>query len=301
MKQLVSGSNGLVGKALVARFQRDGHEVHTLVRRLPEGEREIHWNPGEGELASDRLEGFDSVVHLAGESIAEGRWTEAKMKRIRDSRVLGTRLLCERLAALRDRPAVLICASAVGFYGDRANELLDERSEPGSGFLADVCREWEAATELARQAGIRVVNLRLGVVLSKDGGALAKMLMPFKLGVGGRIGSGRQWMSWIELDDLVDVIRHAISTDSLHGAVNAVSPEPVTNAEYTKTLGRVLRRPTVLPMPALGARLAFGKMADDLLLASTRVEARSLREHGFQHSRPELEGALRYVLGGGSS
>lgn len=297
MKTLVSGSTGLVGTALLARLEDTGHDVHTLVRRATINGHDISWDPRDRTLPGSDIEGFDAVVHLAGESIAEGRWTSEKMGRIRDSRVEGTRFLCETLAGLEKKPKVLVCASAIGFYGDRGQDLLDDRSTSGVSFLARVCRQWEEACEPARLAGIRVVNLRIGVVLSRNGGALAKMLLPFQLGLAGNIGNGRQWMSWIELGDLVSSIEYAIETPALRGPVNAVSPTPVTNAEYTKILGKVLSRPTVFPMPAVGARAVFGKMADELLLASIRVEPRSLIESGFVFEHPELEGALRHVLG----
>jgi uncharacterized protein (TIGR01777 family) len=218
------------------------------------------------------------------------------MRRIRDSRVDGTHLLAAALAELEAKPKVLVSASAIGFYGDRGDAAQDERAEPGDGFLADVCREWEQACEPARAAGIRVVNLRIGVVLGREGGALAKMLLPFQLGLGGKLGSGRQYMSWIELGDVVEAAVHALEHDELSGPVNAVSPHAATNLEYTKALGRVLSRPTVFPVPAPAARLALGKMADELLLASIRVEPRALLESGFEFDQPELEGALRHAL-----
>jgi uncharacterized protein (TIGR01777 family) len=301
MKVLVTGSSGLIGKALQRRLEAHGDEVRTLVRRPATNGHDVQWDPEQLSVEALELEGHDAVVHLAGESIAEGRWSPEKMQRIRESRVRGTRFLCETLAALERKPRVLVCASAIGFYGDRSDDPLDEQSESGEGFLADVCREWEDACEPARRAGIRVVNLRIGVVLSRAGGALAKMLLPFKLGLAGRIGSGRQWMSWIELEDVVSSICHALETDSLYGPVNAVSPHPVTNDEYTKTLGRVLSRPTVFPMPAVGARLAFGKMADELLLASMRVEPKALQQSGFRFAYPTLDGALRHALGRGAA
>ena len=297
MNVLVSGSSGLVGTSLVPRLREAGDEVRCLVRRPIEREGEIRWSPEEHSIQGARLEGFSGVVHLAGESIADGRWSDAKMRRIRDSRVEGTRLLAESLASLAHKPSVLVCASAIGFYGDRGQQVVDEQARPGSGFLADVCRDWEDACDPARQAGIRVVNLRFGVVLSPRGGALGKMLLPFRLGLGGKIGSGKQWMSWIEVDDAVAAISHALRTPTLSGPVNTVSPSPVTNAEYTKTLGRVLSRPTLFSMPAIGARLAFGKMADELLLASIRAEPRALLAMGFEFSHPQLEGALRHALG----
>jgi uncharacterized protein (TIGR01777 family) len=238
----------------------------------------------------------DAVVHLAGENIAAGRWTERQKARIRDSRVKGTRLLCDLLARYSPPPKALVCASAVGYYGDRGDEILKEESAPGSDFLFDVCREWEAATQTAVERGIRVVNLRIGVVLSPLGGALAKMLTPFKLGAGGVIGSGRQYMSWIALDDVVRAFHFALTNQSLLGPVNAVAPNPVTNRDFTRTLGRVLSRPTVFPMPAFAARLAFGEMADALLLASTRVEPARLLAGSFIFRYPDLEGALRHLL-----
>jgi uncharacterized protein (TIGR01777 family) len=234
-------------------------------------------------------------VHLAGENIAE-RWTPAKKVQIRDSRVKGTELLSKTLAGLSSPPAVLVSASAVGYYGDRGEEPLTDDSAPGRGFLAEVCQAWEAATEPARERGIRVVRLRLGVVLSAAGGALAKMLPPFRLGLGGRLGSGRQYVSWIALGDVVGSIQHAIVTGGLQGATNAVAPRAVTNQEFTKTLGKVLARPTAIPLPAFAARLMFGEMADELLLASARVQPAKLLASGYQFRHPELEAALRHLL-----
>jgi hypothetical protein len=240
---------------------------------------------------------MDAVVHLAGENIAGGRWTAAQKARIRDSRVTGTRLLSESLPKLSRPPRVLVSASATGYYGNRGSEVLREESPPGTGFLSDVCREWEAATDPASRGGIRVVHIRTGLVLSSRGGALEKMLMPFKLGVGGKIGSGNQYWSWISIDDLCAAILHTIQAAGLHGPVNAVSPTPVTNLEFTKTLGQVLSRPTVFPMPALAARIAFGEMADELLLASARVEPAKLLASHFTFRHRELESALRYLMG----
>jgi hypothetical protein len=243
-------------------------------------------------LSAANLEGIDATVHLAGENIAARRWTPAQKAKIRESRVGGTRLLAETLAKLRKPPRTLVCASAIGFYGDRSDQRLNEDSPPGTGFLADTCREWEAAARPAVEQGIRVVHLRTGLVLASQGGALAKMLPPFRLGIAGIIGSGRQYMSWISLGDLVAVISYALSNETQRGPVNAVAPNPVTNYEFTKTLGRVLRRPTLFPMPAFAARLAFGEMADGLLLASTRVEPKRLLDCGFRFRFPELEAAL---------
>jgi uncharacterized protein (TIGR01777 family) len=255
------------------------------------------WNPQAERFDASPLDGVDAVVHLAGENIAASRWNARVKQRLRDSRVAATRRLCEGLAEMSSRPKVLVCASAIGFYGDRGDELLDEESRPGSGFLADLAQDWECATAPAAEAGIRVVNLRFGVILSPKDGALAKMLMPFKLGVGGRVGSGKQYWSWISIDDAAGAIHHTMMTDDLVGPVNAVAPNPVTNQEFTKTLGRVLRRPTFVPMPAFAARLALGEMADELLLASSRVEPRKLIQSGYDFRQPTLEAALRHLLG----
>ena len=298
IKILVSGSTGLIGSALVPFLTTDGHKVIRLIRaETRPGQAAVHWDPAAGKIDSNALEGLDAVVHLAGENIAARRWTPAQKARIRDSRVQGTRLLAQSLARLQQPPTVMVCASAIGFYGDRGEELLTEASAPGSGFLTDTCRDWEAAAQPASEKGIRVVNLRLGVVLSPGGGALAKMLLPFRLGVGGKIGSGRQYMSWIEIDDVVGVIHYALTTDELRGPVNAVAPNPVTNREFTKTLGRVLSRPTIFPMPAFAARMAFGEMADQLLLSSTRVKPARLQNSGYYFRQPRLEDALRHLLG----
>ena len=291
----VTGATGLVGSALLPALADAGHEAVGLQRGSGDAAGPPSWDPATGRVAAGG--GLDAVVHLAGENIAGGRWNAARKARIRDSRVEGTGALCRGLAALDPRPATLVCASAVGFYGDRGDERLDESSPAGTGFLADVCGEWEAAAAPAREAGMRVVHLRIGIVLTPAGGALGQMLLPFKLGVGGVIGSGRQFMSWIALDDVVAAALHALRTDGFDGPVNAVAPHPVANAEFTKTLGRVLRRPAVLPMPAFGARLAFGEMADHLLLGGARVEPSRLLETGFDFGHPELEGALRHLLG----
>ncbi len=298
MHVVVTGSTGLVGSALRSWLTTAGHQVTRLVRSTPRhGEAEVQWNPETGSVAVPGLEGVDAVIHLAGENIATGRWTAAKKWRIRDSRVRGTRVLCEALSQLAEPPKVLVSASAIGYYGDRGAEVLPETSHPGEDFLAWVCRDWEAATAPAAQCGIRVVLLRIGVVLSPAGGALGKMLGPFTLGFGGVIGPGQQYISWIAINDVVSAIHHALRTETLHGPVNVVAPHPVTNREFTKTLGRVLRRPTLLPMPAVAARLVLGDMADALLLASTRVESSRLSDSGFQCHYPELEGALRHLLG----
>ena len=297
MKILVTGSTGLVGSMLVPSLKAQGHEIVRLVRSTPQdGATEIYWNPEKGTLDGQELEGFDAVVHLAGENLAEGRWTDEKKRRIRESRTKGTQLLSETLAGLTEKPEVLVSASAVGFYGSRGDELLTEQSAAGEDFLAGVCREWELATVASANSGVRVVHLRFGVILSGEGGALKKMLLPFRMGVGGKLGNGKQYLSWIAIDDAVGAIEHALTHDTVRGAVNAVAPEPTTNYEFTKTLGSVLSRPTIFPVPAFAARLAFGEMADATLLASQRVEPVRLKETGYSFKYPQLEGALLHVL-----
>jgi len=294
----VTGSSGLVGTALLPALAAGGHGALRVLRRGPAaaGERAVHWDPAAGRIDAGALEGVDAVVHLAGESVA-ARWTAARKARIRESRVGSTALLAGALARLARPPRVLVAASATGWYGDRGDETLIEASAPGTGFLADVCREWEAAAAPATAAGLRVVHLRIGLVLSRRGGALPRLLAPFLLGLGGPIGSGAQWVSWIALDDLVGVILHALERDALRGPVNAVAPRPVTNRELARTLARVLRRPAFLPFPALAARLLLGEMADALLLASARVLPTRLTASGYAFEHPELDGALRAELG----
>lgn len=296
MDVLVSGSTGLIGSALVSALEEGGHRVRRLTRSGGSSEDVVRWDPSAGEIDAGRIEGVDAVVHLAGENIA-GRWTDAKKARIRDSRVRGTRLLAETLARLPTPPAVMVSASAAGYYGDRGNELLSEESAPGDNFLAGVGQEWEAAADPAREAGVRVVNPRFGIVLSTEGGALGTTLPIFKLGVGGKIGSGRQYWSWIAIDDVVGAILHVLTKDSLEGPVNVTVPDPPTNSEYTSVLGRVLGRPTVFPLPAPAARIMLGQLADELLLASQRIEPARLKETGYSYRYPELEGALRHLLG----
>ncbi|MGA8752135.1 TIGR01777 family oxidoreductase [Candidatus Deferrimicrobium sp.] len=302
MRVAVSGSTGLVGSEVVATLSTAGHEVVRLVRRDPApGERAVRWNPAKGEVDTAGLEGFDAVLHLAGENVGSGRWTAARKAAIRDSRVNGTRLLCDALAGLARPPKTFVFASAIGYYGDRGEELLTEESPPGTGYLAEVCREWEAASEPAARKGIRVVALRIGMVLSPRGGALARMLPPFRAGLGGVIGNGRQYVSWIALDDLVGIVLHALQPGELRGPVNAVAPCPVTNRELTEGLGKALSRPTLLPVPAFALRLAVGEMADALLLASARVVPRRLEETGYRFRFPELPAALRHLLGKGET
>ena len=297
MNVAVSGASGLIGAALIASLEAGGHRAIPLVRRAPSpSEDALRWDPASGAITPAGPSVADAVVHLASDSIMGLRWTADKKRRIRESRTIATRLLVQTLTRLAKPPAVFVCASGVGYYGSRGDEVLSEESRPGTGFLADLAREWEAATATAIAQGIRVVNVRLGVVLSAHGGALAKMLTPFRLGLGGVIGDGAQWMSWIALDDVIGAIRHALTTDALRGPLNIVAPAPVTNAEFTRTLGRVLGRPTLVPLPAFAARLALGEMADELLLASQRVVPARLQASGYRFRHPSLEDALRAVL-----
>jgi len=295
---LVSGSSGLVGSALLPALAAAGDEVGRLLRPgTTAGPLDVAWDPAAGQLDATKLEEFDAVVHLAGENIAAGRWNAARKEAIRRSRVGGTLLLTRALARLKNPPATFVSASAIGFYGDRGDEILKETSDRGRGFLPAVCVAWESAAEPAEAAGLRVVHLRFGVILSRHGGALARMLLPFRLGLGGPVGDGRQFMSWITLDDAVGAIRHALDSTSIAGPVNAVSPAPLSNRDFGRTLGRVLRRPAIAPLPAFVARLAFGEMADALLLASARVVPGVLQATGYRFRHPELEMALRHVLG----
>jgi len=296
MRIAVTGASGLIGSALVPALRAGGHEVLRLVRREAHGGDEVRWDPLTKQIDAERLEGLDAVVHLSGENIAAGRWTDAKKARLRSSRVGSTRFLSETLAGLARKPSVLVSASAVGYYGDRGDAWLAENALPATDFFGQLSVEWEAAAAHAAHAGIRVVHPRTGIVLSPAGGALGKMLRPFRLGVGGIVGSGRQYFSWIALDDVVGVIHHLLARSDLSGPVNASAPEPVTNAELTKTLGRVLGRPTFVPVPAVALRIAFGEVAD-ALLASTRMRPERLLETGYRFRYPELEEALRHVLG----
>jgi len=303
MRVAITGSTGLVGSEVVSVLSAAGHEAVRLVRRAPApGEKAVRWNPAQGEVDVAGLEGFDAVIHLAGENVGSGRWTAARKTAIRDSRVNGTRLLCDALAGLARPPKTLVCASAIGYYGDRGEELLTEESSPGTGFLAEVSREWEAASGSAARKGIRVVILRIGVVLSSNGGALSRMLPLFRAGLGGVIGGGSQYLSWVALDDLPFIILHSLQCADLVGPVNAVTPHPVTNREFTRALGNALSRPTPLPVPAFALRLAVGReMADALLLASARVLPRRLETTGYRFRFPELGEALRHLLGKGKT
>jgi len=298
MKTIVSGSSGLVGSALVLALTKAGHDVIRLVRRHEhENSSTIFWSPDEGEIDADSCDNVETVVHLAGENIAAGRWSPARKQLIRDSRVDSTRLLAETMAACENPPKTMVVASAVGYYGNRGDDLLHEDTSPGEGFLADVCREWEDAAQPAIDSGIRVVKLRIGVVLSPKGGALAKILPAYKMSLGGTIGTGREFMSWLTLKDLVDITLFAIDNEAISGPVNAVSPHPVTSAEFAKTMGRVLGKPTFLPVPAFALKVVFGEMAKETLLSSTRVAPSKLEKHGFQFTHPDLETALRGLLG----
>ena len=295
VKVLVSGAGGLVGSALVPFLSSAGHEIVQLTRAQSAAADRIRWDPLSGYIDKEGLHGIEAAVHLASESI-NGRWTAAKKRRILESRDKGTRLLAETFGTLEPPPKVLVSASAVGYYGDRGGEFLREDSGPGEMFLSQVCQVWEGATEPALEAGIRVVNLRLGIILSPAGGALRSLLLPMRLGLGGRIGSGEQYMSWVALDDAVGAIHHALITDGLAGPVNVTSPQQARNRDFTKTLGRVLRRPTVFPLPAFAARLLLGQMADELLLVSARADPARLTTSGYEFRYPGLEDALRHLL-----
>lgn len=288
----ITGASGFIGRALTARLAADGI---TVVRIGRGAGADVQWDPAAGRLDARALEGVEAVVHLAGASIAQ-RWTPERKSAIRESRVQGTRLIAERCAGLAKPPSVLVCASAIGIYGSRGDEWLDETSSPGDDFLAGVVRDWEAAAEPAREAGIRVVHVRTGIALNPRGGALGKMLLPFQLGVGGRLGSGRQWMSWISLEDLVRAFRFAMETPSISGPMNATAPEPVTNRTFTSTLARVLKRPALVPVPAFALRALLGEMAEGTVLASQRVRATVLADAGFQFEHPTLSTALRSEL-----
>jgi uncharacterized protein (TIGR01777 family) len=297
MKVAITGASGVVGTALSPFLTAGGHAVVRLVRRAPRAKDEARWDPDTGIVDEGALEGVDAVVHLAGESIASGRWTEARKEHLRTSRVGPTRALAEALGRLRRKPSVMVAASAIGYYGDHGEAWRSEKDAPAENFLGRLAAEWEAASGPAAQAGIRVVNLRTGIVLSPAGGALGKMLPPFKAGLGGVMGPGTQYVSWVAIDDLLGVIHHALDHEDLEGPVNAVAPTPVTNAEFTKTLGRVLGRPTLARVPGFALRLALGEMAEATILASTRVRPERLQATRYRFRFPDLEGALRHLLG----
>lgn len=296
-KVAVTGASGLVGRDLVPTLRRNGFDILRLVRRAPNADDEVRWDPVAGVIDTQGLQGIAGAIHLAGDNVASGRWTDAKKAKIRESRVRGTELLASALAELSPKPRVLVSASAIGYYGACGDEPLDESAPQGSGFLASVCGEWEAAAAVARDAGIRVVHPRIGIVLARGGGALAKMKIPFLLGAGGRIGDGTQYMSWITLEDLVSALVFALERDELAGPINFVSPTPVTNADFTATLGRVLKRPSLFPVPKFALRLGAGTdMANEMLIGGARVVPASLHAHGFRWEHPTLEPALRSLL-----
>ena len=296
MKVLITGASGLVGSELQKSFAEKGYEMLLASRKEPTDEHHIQWSIADGFTDPERLEGIDAVVHLAGENVSGLRWTDEKKKAIRDSRVLGTRNVVDAISKLKNKPRVFVASSAIGFYGERGDEEVTESSAAGDNFLAGVSKDWEAESRRAEDAGIRTVLLRTGIVLSKDGGALGTMLTPFKLGVGGVVGSGKQWMSWISMDDHIAVINYVIENENIRGAVNAVSPNPVTNQEFTKTLGEVLYRPTFLPLPEFAVSMVFGEMGDALLLASTKVMPKRLEDAGFEFKFPELKAAIENAV-----
>ncbi len=297
MKVLVTGSHGLVGSALVPFLASHHHTVCRLVRSAPAaGSTDLPWNPDKGELSAESLEGFDAVIHLAGESIAGERWTPEKKSLIRSSRIASTQLLTKTLVDLKQPPQVFICASAIGYYGNCGEALLTEKSPSGHDFLAELCAAWEAATERASLAGIRVVNARFGLILSERGGALQKMLPPFRMGAGGALGSGQQYMSWVTLDDVVSILKFILDTPGLSGPVNVVTPNPARNLKFAKVLGDVLNRPAITPIPAFVTKLLFGEMAEALLLSSQRVYPAKLLDAGYPFQYPELFDALMRLL-----
>ena len=293
---VITGATGMIGTALVEHLRARGHTVRRMVRsaRTPQA-GDVVWNPMDATLDERALAGCDAIVHLAGAPIAR-RWTDSHKREIRESRVRGTSLIAKAVAAMRVKPRVVLSGSAIGYYGDRRDELLDERSTPGSDFLSGIVREWEGAAAPIAAAGVRLVLLRTGIVLSPEGGALGKMLLPFKLGLGGPLGSGKQWMSWISLDDHVRAMEHALVSDALHGPANLAAPNPVQNAEFATVLGHVLGRPALIPVPRFALELAFGEMAEATALASQRVAPRALLASGFEFLHPMLEGALKAEL-----
>ena len=295
MKILITGSSGLIGTALREFLSAKGHEVFRMLRS-PSSEEPFYWLPSETKIHFDESTNLDAVVHLAGASITDGRWNKKRKKNIFESRVAGTQLLSNALAQLKNKPKVLISGSAIGYYGSTGDHFVDESSQPGSDFLADVCQQWEKATAPASDAGIRTVHIRTRVVLSALGGALRKMIFPFKLGLGGIIGNGQQYMSWVSIHDMTSMIQFIIENESLEGAINLVSRKPITNYTFTKTLGSVIRRPTILPLPAFAARLMFGEMADAILLSSARVLPKKLEGMGYGFIDNDLENTFRSLL-----
>lgn len=297
MRTLISGASGLVGSALVESLHHKGHDIRCLQRNKKPGSVQT-WNTGELFSSAGSGEPFETVIHLAGENVAQGRWSNIRKKKIMDSRVEGTKELIEYLATLDAPPQTFICASAIGYYGNRNDEILTEKSDPGVGFLAEVCKNWEAEASKAANFGARVVNLRFGMILSPRGGALHKMLPPFKAGLGGPIGKGRQYMSWVSIRDLVEIVDFTIHTDTMHGPVNVVAPDAVTNKEFTRCLAKVLDKPARIPTPPFGLRLLLGEMADELLLASSRVRPEKLFEAGYCFQDADLTETLDFCIGG---
>jgi uncharacterized protein len=296
MKILITGASGFIGTALQRSLREKGHDLLLASRSEPRDNSWIQWSVEEGFAKPEKLEGIDAVIHLAGESISGLRWTDEKKKAIRDSRVLGTRNVVDTISERNQRPAVLIAASAVGFYGDRGDEVLTETSKSGKTFLAEVCREWEAESRRAEDSGVRTVLLRTALVMSKDGGALGTMLLPFKLGLGGVVGDGTQWMSWVSLDDHINAINFALESEGVRGAVNSASPNPVTNEEFTKTMGEVLYRPTFIPVPEFAVHMLMGEMGEALLLDSTRVVPKRLTDLGFEFKFGDLKKAIENAV-----
>lgn len=292
----ISGASGLIGSVIANRLTSDGRGIIRLVRHPTDEPDAAHWDPTGGLVDLAKLDGIDALIHLAGENIASGRWTDERKRAIRDSRVNGTRTLFESLSRMDRPPMTILCASAVGFYGDRGDERLTEESESGKGFLAEVCRDWESAARDAAPTGSRLVHLRFGVVLSADDGMLPRLLPVFRAGMGGPVGGGDQYMSWVAIDDVVRIVERVLSDEQIVGAINVVAPQPVTNREFGKTLGHVIGRPAVVPTPAFAVRLAMGKMADELVLASTRAIPARLDRAGHEFAFPTLETALRHVL-----
>ena len=295
MNILLTGSTGLIGGALIEHLGKQGHKIFPLYRN-PESEKLHYWLPEENRIHLDDEIKLDAVIHLAGENIADSRWSKKKKDRILNSRAHGTRLLAEAITELKHKPKLLISGSAIGYYGDTGDNIVDEDSNRGTGFLSDVASQWESATQAAEDAGIRTIHIRTGIVLSPDGGVLQKMLLPFNMGLGGVVGNGKQYMSWISIDDVIGIIDYMLNNDQLSGPYNLVAPQPVTNYTFTKSLGRALQRPTILPLPAFVARMMFGEMADALLLSSSRVAATRLNSLGYTFFDNELDQALSRLL-----
>lgn len=296
MRIILTGSSGLIGSQLKTTLRAEGHEVIVLVRSHPTAASERFWKPSDFTLEQDALEGADAVIHLAGAGIADERWSASRKRVLYRSRIDSTRLLVERMATLEKKPQVFVCASAIGYYGDRGDELLTEDSARGDGFLADLCADWEAEARKAEDLGVRTVRMRTGVVLDAQGGALGQMLLPFKLGVGGKLGNGKQYMSWVSSDDVVAAYKLAVENVDIAGAINLTAPTPVTNREFTKTLGEVLGRPTILPVPRFGVRVLFGEMGETLLLEGSRVIPEALLEHGYEFRYTDLQACLHNEL-----